>query len=166
MLVKWYANKAKQFSGESGCTLSASYFFVAGTSHFYSIAIFFLKLFYYQAFHSFSQRPKYSIAHRGQPDYVMHFGHMLISRTMNCRSCYWFFFIHIMWPTLNRTLLASATVDGIIAPTREQCEKYSSWLHIYGKERAKITHRMANLLDIYEVHNSSLEHKLPIESLL
>jgi len=44
-------------------------------------------------------------------------------------------------------------VDGIIAPTREQRERYSSWLHIYGKQRAKITTRMAGILDVYEVSN-------------
>jgi hypothetical protein len=44
-------------------------------------------------------------------------------------------------------------VDGIVAPIREQRERYLSWLHIYRKQRAKIMTRMAGILDVYQVSN-------------
>jgi hypothetical protein len=51
-------------------------------------------------------------------------------------------------------------VDGIIAPTRKQRERYSSWLHIYGKQKAKITTRMAGLVEQYEASDFILSQDI------
>jgi len=45
-------------------------------------------------------------------------------------------------------------VDGVLAPTPNQCLGYKKWLHIYGKDLAFISPQMANLQREYTVSHS------------
>ena len=48
-------------------------------------------------------------------------------------------------------LLHAVMVDGMFAPTTKQRLKYQTWLHVYGRQSVRITKRMAQLLEKYEV---------------
>ncbi|KDR67116.1 hypothetical protein GALMADRAFT_161738 [Galerina marginata CBS 339.88] len=51
------------------------------------------------------------------------------------------------------SLLKSAMVDGVLAPTQDQRLKYMYWLHVYGKDKTSVPCRMAELVD---AHNATL----------
>ncbi|KAF9521419.1 hypothetical protein CPB83DRAFT_900752 [Crepidotus variabilis] len=49
------------------------------------------------------------------------------------------------------SLLCPCIMDGLLAPDKAQQLDYARWLHVYAKDRSKLTPRMADLCDRYKM---------------
>ncbi|KAF8152979.1 hypothetical protein B0H34DRAFT_677203 [Crassisporium funariophilum] len=76
------------------------------------------------------------------------------SRTARFCEAFWTFAhrSHIDLPQL----LKQCTIDGILAPTKEQRLTYKDWLHVYAKDRVRTSPRLAILIDEYKLQLSNL----------
>ncbi|KAJ7454584.1 hypothetical protein B0H11DRAFT_2069106 [Mycena galericulata] len=54
-------------------------------------------------------------------------------------------------------LLRPCIHDGVLAPTTDQRLRYADWLYVWAKERTSMPHRMASLVDEYNMRLNELE---------
>lgn len=54
---------------------------------------------------------------------------------------------------------ASCEVDGVLAPSLRQCLEASELLHVYMKDRVRMSERMADLVDDFNVSPNHAVHR-------